>query len=186
VSHVTRAGRGSALVAIVVVLLLPALAAGATQEQIDAARAAGLAWLITHQHADGNWKAADGTEAAATATAVEALAAAGIRSYPYALGVSWLGNATLTSVDSLARATQALAAAGIDASGHAERLAAWRNRSQSWAPTPASRPAFPTPRSRWARSASRGRGRRRPSSRPHSARSSTPGGPKARRQAGRT
>jgi Bacterial TSP3 repeat/Dockerin type I domain/Prenyltransferase and squalene oxidase repeat len=127
-------------VRVAAVVLLGVLLAGvpapsvlaATQEQIDGVRTKALAWLLTHQNGDGSWRSGLGAEAATTAMAVEALSRSGVRSYPYGAGIAWLGNATLPSVDSLARAIVALQPAGVTVSSALERLLAWRNKARAW------------------------------------------------------
>jgi hypothetical protein len=114
------------------IVLRPSDAIAATQAQLDAARNKGLAWLISHQHDDGSWRGPSGSEVATTATAVEALNRAGLKSYPYAASVSWLGNASVASVDSMARRVLALRQAGVTVTTAVEQLKAWRNTSLTW------------------------------------------------------
>src|SRR3990172_1091459 len=73
----------------------------ATQAQIDQAWTKGIWWLFANQSGDGFWKSTDGTQIAATASAIEALSNAHLRSYPFYNGVTWLSNARATSTDSL-------------------------------------------------------------------------------------
>ncbi|HEY5291943.1 MAG TPA: FG-GAP-like repeat-containing protein [Burkholderiales bacterium] len=104
----------------------------ATQQQIDNARAKGLAWLLLHQAGDGSWRGTAGSEVAATSSAVEALTVAGIRSYPFIAGVSWLGNTRAKSVDSLARQVAALTLAGRVTTASYNELIAARNPKYAW------------------------------------------------------
>lgn len=95
---------------------------------VDDARLKGLAWLISHQSGEGAWQGAPGLEMAATASAVEAFANAGIgKGEAYSSGLAWLQNHTADSTDSLARQIIALSHAGRDASGLVSRLVGWRN-----------------------------------------------------------
>src|SRR5574341_1532448 len=87
---------------------LLSVAQAASQAQIDTAWNKGVAWLLTHQRADGSWRSTAGTEVMATATALEALNRVNVKGYPFALGVAWLSNAEAASVDSLARRIMAL------------------------------------------------------------------------------
>jgi squalene cyclase len=67
---------------VMMVLCVISMASGAmaaTQQDIDNARAKGLAWLISDQNGDGSWKAAAGLEVQSTATALEAFDASGGR-----------------------------------------------------------------------------------------------------------
>lgn len=100
----------------------------ATPAQIDSARNKALAWLITHQQADGSWRDAPGGEVVATSSALQALRGVGIiKSYPYSKGVAWLSNTDVASTDSLARKIVTLSAAGVDISPYAKQLLAWKN-----------------------------------------------------------
>jgi squalene cyclase len=87
---------------VAVVLCVISMASGAmaaTQQDIDNARAKGLAWLISNQNGDGSWKAAAGLEVQSTATALEALMNAGItQGFDYGAAVSWLKNTDPSSV----------------------------------------------------------------------------------------
>lgn len=114
---------------IVISLGLAMNASAATTAQIDSARANGLRWLFQHQAPDGSWKSANGSEVASTAEALEAIRAAGMNNYPYSKGVSWLANAEIASVDSLARASQALWAAGMRDDSRLKRLVTWKNQA---------------------------------------------------------
>src|SRR5438552_3144464 len=115
-----------------VIVITVSAAPAPTAEQIqtarvDSARVKGLAWLLTHQRGDGSWKGPAGTEVTATAAALEGLTRAGLKGYPYVAGISWLGNATTASVDSLARKIIALRQANLDVSAPVEQLRAWKN-----------------------------------------------------------
>src|SRR5207247_1604018 len=115
-----------------VIVITVSAAPAPTAEQIqtarvDSARVKGLAWLLTHQRGDGSWKGPAGTEVTATAAALEGLTRAGLKGYPYVAGISWLGNATTASVDSLARKIVALRQANLDVSAPIEQLRAWKN-----------------------------------------------------------
>lgn len=91
-------------------------ALAATPEAIDQARAAAVAWLVSHQAGDGRWIGVGGADVQATASALLGLDAAGItRGYPRAAGLNWLANAHAGSVDALARQAAALGRLGFDA-----------------------------------------------------------------------
>src|SRR5262245_28931516 len=107
-------------------------AMAATQAQIDTARNKGLAWLFTHQNGDGSWRSTAGTEVVTTATALEGLSTARVKSYSFAAGVSWLSNAEISSVDSLARAILAAQQAGLNVSPLIQKLLVWRNGFAAW------------------------------------------------------
>ena len=115
-----------------VIVITVSAAPAPTAEQIqtarvDSARVKGLAWLLTHQRGDGSWKGPAGTEVTATAAALEGLTRAGLKGYPYVAGISWLGNATTASVDSLARKIIALRQANLDVTALVQQLIAWKN-----------------------------------------------------------
>lgn len=125
-----RRALGAVLTALVTFVIAPSSVIAGTA--LEDARAKAIAWLITNQHADGSWKTVAGNEAAATTTAVDALATAGVKSFPYANGVSWIGNATIASVDSLSRIITSLTGAGVDAAAHGDRLVGLRNAKLTW------------------------------------------------------
>ena len=108
---------------------LPASLGAATQAEIDVARIKGLHWLFVNQRQNGSWRSADGMEFAATAEALEAIRHSGLRNPPYNRGVSWLANAQAPSVDSLARAIQALWPAGIRGPGLPQALLSRKNHA---------------------------------------------------------
>jgi hypothetical protein len=88
----------------------------------------GLAWLITHQQLDGSWRSTAGTEVTATATALEVFGNAGMRNAPnYGRGISWLSNASASSVDSLVRQIWALNQAQLNVGVYLSQLLGWRN-----------------------------------------------------------
>jgi len=118
---------GPILLAVMLLVGIVPTALAATDEQINTARNKGLWWLLTRQDAEGKWKSKPGTEVAATATALEALSNAGVKSYPYTAGVSWLSNVKISSVDSLARQVVALTKAGVAVTRQLERLRTWGN-----------------------------------------------------------
>lgn len=103
-------------------------ALAATPESIDQARAAAVAWLVSHQAGDGRWIGVGGADVQATASALLGLDAAGIASgYPRAAGLNWLANAHAGSVDALARQAGALGRLGFDAGSQFTELAAARS-----------------------------------------------------------
>lgn len=120
--------------AFLFVTFLPA-AMAATTAQIDAARAKGLWWLITHQNSDGRWKSAGGMEVQPTAAAIEAMTNAGMKQgFVYGKAVAWLGNADAPSVDTLSRKITALKGAGVNEKADLDRLLLWKNNTlvASW------------------------------------------------------
>ncbi len=120
------------VLSLAMLVMAASSADSATQVQIDTTWNKGVAWLLTHQRADGSWRSRSGTEVAATAAAVEALAKVGVRGYPFASGVAWLSNAEAPSVDSLARKSLALQAAALNVTPHLQKLVDWRNPNRSW------------------------------------------------------
>lgn len=105
---------------------------GATQPQIDNARARGLWWLFAHQGGEGTWGSAPNTTVADTATALDALANAGIRGPLFSRGYSWLANAEASSADSLARQIASVRGAGGDTSRLVSKLTSGRNSLRGW------------------------------------------------------
>jgi hypothetical protein len=99
---------------------------------VDDARARGIAWLLLNQKGDGSWRGAPGLDVAATATAVDALANAGLRNYSFAAATDWLSSAPTSSLDSLARQAASLSAAGANAAPWLNRLVAARNANLAW------------------------------------------------------
>ena len=104
-------------------------AVAATNAQIESARVNGLRWLFQHQLANGSWKSTYGSEIAATSEAVEAIRASGLNNSPHIKGISWLSNLEISSVDSLARAAQALWNVGMRDESRLKRLVAWKNNA---------------------------------------------------------
>lgn len=133
----------SVVLMAVVIAYMPGQVDAATTAQIDAARDKGLAWLVTHQRANGSWRSVAGTEAVATATAVEAFGVAGVKTEPYAAAVAWLSNATVVSLDSLARQIIALAGAGLDMTTATQTLVKGRNASRAWGAYPSFETTYP-------------------------------------------
>lgn len=111
------------------------VAMAATTAQIDAARAKGLWWLITHQNSDGRWKNTGGMEVQPTAAAIEAMTNSGMKQgFVYGKAVAWLGNADAPSVDTLSRKITALKGAGVNEKADLDRLLSWKNNPNvaSW------------------------------------------------------
>jgi squalene cyclase len=113
------------------VLLQSALWSTAASADADSARNQGAAWLVKQQRGDGSWASAGGElPVQATSTAILALKNAGLsRSPTYGAAVGWLANADVSSVDSIARKIEGLAAAGMRASSQneADRLFGMRS-----------------------------------------------------------
>jgi hypothetical protein len=112
---------------------LPILAAGASQAEMDDARARGIAWLIQNQQGDGSWYAHESLKVQSTATALEALMNAGMRSgETFGAGLAWLANAGAVGTDGLARQIATLAQAGMSVTPMIERLIGMRNSDKAW------------------------------------------------------
>lgn len=111
---------------------------------VVSARATGVAYLISHQNGDGSFKSSTGLEIATTATAVDALAVAGVKHGPfYASAIAYLANADGGSVDSQARAISSLRDAGLDTTARQTQLMASRNSSGGWGTYSGFASAFP-------------------------------------------
>ncbi|MBI5656777.1 MAG: putative Ig domain-containing protein [Geobacter sp.] len=121
-------------VAVVFLSVCAAEVSAATQEEIDAARSKGLAWLYTSQKGDGSWKTTGGLQSQPTAAALEALLNAGItRGRTFATAQSWLANVDALSTDSLSRQSIALYKAGASVTALMTRLTSMRHtRTKSW------------------------------------------------------
>lgn len=105
------------------VVAASAAPAQAANTDVDSARNKGVAWLLGHQRGDGAWTSQDGTSLPmqATSAAVIALKAAGLGKSPsYAAAVSYVGNADVDSMDSMARKAAALSVAGFKSTAQAE------------------------------------------------------------------
>lgn len=122
------------LITTMLCAVLCAEATAATQQQIDTARANGLVWLIRNQNGDGSWQMASGLKVQPTAAVLETFMKVGIKQgYPYAAGVTWLGNADSPSVDSLARQIGVLYRSGQNVDTLVKRLNAMvHGYSKSW------------------------------------------------------
>lgn len=120
------------LTIVVLVLFVAVQVQGATQAQIDQARAKGLAWLITHQNGDGSWQAAPGLETQSTTATLDAFMNANIYwGYSFGAAVAWLQNTDTASVDSLSRKISTLADAGTSVQTDLVRLLAMKNWQSS-------------------------------------------------------
>ena len=104
------------------VLLQGVLWSTALSADTDSARNQGAAWLIKQQRGDGSWASAGGDlPVQATSAAILALKNAGLsRSPTYGAAVGWLANVDVSSVDSISRKIEGLAAAGMRASSQSE------------------------------------------------------------------
>jgi hypothetical protein len=114
--------------------------------EIDAARVKGLAYLFKAQKGDGSWFTHDSLKVQTTATALEALTNAGIRSgKTYGAAGAWLANTETASIDSTARKIAALAGTGMNMKPHAQALLAFRTLSdrQVWGAYPQYGMSFP-------------------------------------------
>lgn len=124
-------------------LLAVAVCASALAD-VDGARGTGVAYLLSHQNGDGSFKSPAGLEIAATATAVDALAVAGVkRGQSYASAIAYLANADGGSIDSQARALASLRSAGLDVSARENQLLASRNTAGAWGTYSGFSSAFP-------------------------------------------
>lgn len=113
---------------------------------VDTARVKGLAYLFQSQKGDGSWSAHPSLKVQTTATALEALINAGIKSgETYGSATAWLANAETASVDSTARKIAALAATGMNMKPQAQALLAIRTLSdrQVWGAYPQYGMSFP-------------------------------------------
>lgn len=117
----------------IVLALLGGLCLTAAHADVDSARAAGAAWLLTHQRGDGSWAPIDGALAIqATSTALLALKNAGLASAPtFGTGAAWLANAGTDSIDSIARKVEALSTAGLRVATQAEADRLYGKRAQA-------------------------------------------------------
>ena len=88
---------------VVLCLALTTPAHAASPAQIDAARNAGLGWLIQNQRGDGDWSHPGGAALPATSAAAAALRSAGATGYPHARAIAWLMNADPRSIDGRGR-----------------------------------------------------------------------------------
>ena len=118
----------------------PAWCFSATQAELDNARDKAVAWLVRTQQPDGRWASVPGLDIHTTASAVDALAAAGFTKLPaFASAVAWLQNAEAGSTDALARQVIALGKAGtpVARARLASRLNTQRNASdKGWGAYP--------------------------------------------------
>lgn len=120
------------------------------QQAVDDAWNKGLAWLLTHQRADGSWIGTDangqerpGTEIITTTEALQALHKAGVKNYSYAAGLAWVGAAKPSSIDGLARKIFVLDQAGLQTATFQNQLMEWQNNAMSWGTYRQFDPAFP-------------------------------------------
>jgi len=114
--------------------------------QIDDARAKGLAWLVKNQKGDGSWQAHGALKVQSTASALEALMQAGMRSgETYGAAVGWLSNVEASSIDAKSRKAAALALAGLDTTSLVQALLAARPQTdrQVWGAYPQYTMSFP-------------------------------------------
>jgi hypothetical protein len=108
-------------------------AAPPTQQQLDQARVAGLAWLVSQQRRDGAWSFGSAASPIATSAGVDAMFNAGLRGgFPYASASAYLSNAQPPSVDGIARQVLTLRAQGTDVSAHVNRLNQAQNGNAAW------------------------------------------------------
>lgn len=104
-------------------LLIAMLAAGQASADAADARIRGTAWLLKQQRGDGAWTSRDGVSLPlqATSSAVIALKTGGLgKSASYAAALSYVGNADVDSVDSMARKAATLGFAGLKGSAQSE------------------------------------------------------------------
>jgi len=114
--------------------------------EIDAARVKGLAYLFQSQKGDGSWSVNDNLKVQTTATVLEALIHAGLKTgETYGTASAWLANAETASVDSTARKIAALAGTGMNMKPYAQALLAARSTSdrQAWGAYPQYEVSFP-------------------------------------------
>lgn len=110
-----------------------AQAAAPTAAQINQARIAGLAWLMTHQIGDGSWKDASGGSVTTTSAGLNALVNAGVKQgYPFTSALAYLQNAQPGSVEALSRQITALNGVGINVTAQTTLLNQWQNGNSAW------------------------------------------------------
>lgn len=100
--------------------------------QVHSVRDKGLAWMITHQQANGSWRSTSGTEVVTTATTIEAFNNAYLKNFVFASGLSWLANAPALSVDALSRQMSALGQSKVNVAFLLKKLIQWRNGMFTW------------------------------------------------------
>jgi len=111
---------------------------------VETARGGGVGYLLSHQNGDGSFKSPKGLEIGATATAVDALAVAGVkRGQAYASAIAYLANADGGSIDSQARIISSLRDAGLDTTVRQNQLMAGRNGYGGWGTYSGFASAFP-------------------------------------------
>lgn len=127
-------GMASLCVAMASLMLnVQAMAAPPTVAQMDQARIAGLAWLMSHQERDGSWKLGATPSAVTSSAVIDAFSNAGVkRGFPYSTGLAYLRNAEPPSVDALARQIATLYGAGTNVAPMLARLNAWQNGNAAW------------------------------------------------------
>jgi len=112
------------------IFIAPSFAA--TPTQINDARNHSIAWLLDNQQRDGSWYSADGSIVQTTYHALLALKNAGVTSYAYARGLSWLSNAEGHSTDAIAHQVLGLSDAGMDTQSLINKLLSLRNSKNAW------------------------------------------------------
>jgi hypothetical protein len=118
----------------------------ASPDDINSARANGLAWLVKNQKGDGSWFNKEALKVQSTSATIEALMNAGMRyGHAYSGGVAWLANAYAASIDAQARKIATLSLAGFDTTVLAQSLLAARPFAdrQVWGAYPCYNTSFP-------------------------------------------
>lgn len=120
---ITSVRAGLALLSAVACSFSVGITHAATQPQIDEARTKGLSWLYVNHKGDGSWSANEALKIQSTASTLEALRNAGIKSgQTYSAAVAWLANAEPLSTDALSRKIMALNQAGLDTAAMVQSL----------------------------------------------------------------
>lgn len=140
-NHLRRAAaRAQGAVAVLLGILCagPGAAFAATDAEIAASRARGLAWLYQVQHGDGAWQSGDGNLKVQSTTAVlDALLRFGIRSgQNFSYGTAFVENARVSSTDARSRQLVSLHGSGRRIDAFSSALVAMASPNLGWGALP--------------------------------------------------